>query len=136
MYEQTRDWISGHWDESITLREWWRRMSEARLSFPRWPKEWFGQDASQRDQNEILRAFGDADVLSGPTGLGVLMGAPVTMTHGTEEQKNRWLPPLADGTEGWCQLFSEPGAGSDLASSSCRAERDGEKECKQAIPLK
>ncbi|MEY2768167.1 MAG: hypothetical protein RI912_1830 [Actinomycetota bacterium] len=125
-YEETRDWIAKNWDESITLREWWRRMSDARLSFPRWPAEWFGRDASQREQNEILRAFGDADVLSGPTGLGVLMGAPVTMTHGTEEQKKRWLPPLAHGTEGWCQLFSEPGAGSDLASSSCRAERDGD----------
>lgn len=126
MYEETRDWIASHWDESITLREWWQRMADAALSFPRWPKEWFGRDASQREFNEILRAFGDADVLSGPTGLGVLMGAPVTMTYGTQEQKERWLPALATGVEGWCQLFSEPGAGSDLASSSCRAERDGD----------
>ncbi|MEY4010763.1 MAG: hypothetical protein RLZZ93_1456, partial [Actinomycetota bacterium] len=61
-YEETRDWIAKNWDESITLREWWRRMADARLSFPRWPAEWFGRDASQREQNEILRAFGDADV--------------------------------------------------------------------------
>ena len=77
-------------------------------------------------QMAAARAFGDADVLSAPTGLGVLMGAPVTMTYGTQDQKKRWLPSLADGTEGWCQLFSEPGAGSDLAGVSCRAERDGD----------
>lgn len=126
MYDETRDWINANWAEAITLREWWARMLGARLSFPRWPSEWFGRDCSQRDQNEIARAFGDAGVLSAPTGLGVLMGAPVTMTYGTQEQKQRWLPSLADGTEGWCQLFSEPGAGSDLASVSCRAERDGD----------
>ena len=126
MYDETRDWIAANWDESITLREWWARMLAARLSFPRWPTEWFGRDCSQRDQNDIARAFGDADVLSAPTGLGVLMGAPVTMTYGTQDQKKRWLPSLADGTEGWCQLFSEPGAGSDLAGVSCRAERDGD----------
>ena len=87
MYDETRDWITANWDESITLREWWARMLAARLSFPRWPTEWFGRDCSQRDQNDIARAFGDADVLSSPTGLGVLMGAPVTMTYGTQDQK-------------------------------------------------
>ena len=126
MYADARDWISDNWDENLTLREWWQLMNEARLSFPRWPTEWFGRDASQSDQSAILKAFSDAGVIGAPTGLGVLMGAPVTMTFGTAEQQQRWLPSLATGVEGWCQLFSEPGAGSDLASVSCRAERDGD----------
>ncbi len=126
MYQETRDWITANWDEEITLREWWARMNDARLSFPRWPTEWFGRNASQSDQSSILKAFSDADVIGAPTGLGVLMGAPVTMTYGTPEQQQRWMPALATGVEGWCQLFSEPGAGSDLASASCRAERDGD----------
>ena len=126
MYQETRDWITANWDEEITLREWWARMNDARLSFPRWPTEWFGRNASQSDQSAILKAFSDADVIGAPTGLGVLMGAPVTMTYGTPEQQQRWMPALATGVEGWCQLFSEPGAGSDLASASCRAERDGD----------
>ena len=126
MYQFTLGWIEENWDDSLTLRQWWQLMSDARLSFPRWPSAWFGRDCTESEQNDIARAFADKGVLGPPTGLGVLMGAPVTMTFGTEEQKQRWLPSLADGTEGWCQLFSEPGAGSDLASVSCRAERDGD----------
>jgi alkylation response protein AidB-like acyl-CoA dehydrogenase len=126
MYQFTLDWIEENWDDSLTLRQWWQLMNDAQLSFPRWPSAWFGRDCSEAEQNDIARAFADKKVLGPPTGLGVLMGAPVTMTFGTEEQKQRWLPSLANGTEGWCQLFSEPGAGSDLASVSCRAERDGD----------
>ena len=126
MYQDTRNWIDENWVDTLTLRQWWILMNDARLSFPRWPAAWFGRDASTAEQNDIARAFADAGVLGPPTGLGVLMGAPVTMTFGTEEQKQRWLPSLATGVEGWCQLFSEPGAGSDLASVSCRAERDGD----------
>lgn len=126
MYQETRTWIESNWDDSLTLREWWSLMNEARLSFPRWPSAWFGRDASKSEQNDIARAFADTGVIGAPSGLGVLMGAPVTMTFGTDEQKQRWLPALATGTEGWCQLFSEPGAGSDLASVSCRADKDGD----------
>lgn len=126
MYQSTLDWIEENWNDSLTLRQWWQLMSDARLSFPRWPSAWFGRDCTKTQQNDIARAFAHRAVIGAPTGLGVLMGAPVTMTFGTEEQKQRWLPSLANGTEGWCQLFSEPGAGSDLASVSCRAERDGD----------
>lgn len=126
MYQSTLDWIEENWNDSLTLRQWWQMMSDARLSFPRWPGAWFGRDCTEKEQNDIARAFAKRAVIGAPSGLGVLMGAPVTMTFGTEEQKQRWLPSLANGTEGWCQLFSEPGAGSDLASVSCRAERDGD----------
>ncbi len=58
--------------------------------------------------------------------IGYGMGAPTVLEHGTEEQKRRWLRPLFTGEEVWCQLFSEPGAGSDVAGLSARAIRDGD----------
>ena len=125
-YDETRAWITENWDVALTLRQWWQRMDAARLSFPAWPVEHHGQGASKEVRDAIGRAFDDAGVLGGPTGLGVLMGAPVVFTLGNQEQQQRMIPPLATGVEGWCQLFSEPGAGSDLASASCRAEQDGD----------
>jgi alkylation response protein AidB-like acyl-CoA dehydrogenase len=58
--------------------------------------------------------------------LGIGMGAPVLLAHGTEEQQRRWLRPMFTCEEIWCQMFSEPGAGSDVAALSCKAVRDGD----------
>ncbi|MEE9299489.1 MAG: acyl-CoA dehydrogenase family protein, partial [Acidimicrobiia bacterium] len=58
--------------------------------------------------------------------LGVGMGAHVVLAHGTEEQQRRWLRPMFTSEEIWCQMFSEPGAGSDVAALACKAERDGD----------
>jgi hypothetical protein len=66
MYQETRDWITANWDEEITLREWWARMNDARLSFPRWPTEWFGRNASQSDRGGgAWNGRCDCDVLIG-----------------------------------------------------------------------
>ena len=79
----------------------------------------------QRVINERLGAAGAPPAMArNPIGHG--MGAPTVVTHGSEEQKKRYLRPLFTGDEVWCQLFSEPGAGSDVASLASRAVRDGD----------
>ncbi|MGI8662669.1 MAG: acyl-CoA dehydrogenase family protein [Acidimicrobiales bacterium] len=75
-------------------------------------------------QDRIARAGGPHPYGRNPIGYG--MGAPTVVTHGSEQQKLRYLRPLFTGEEVWCQLFSEPGAGSDVASLGTRAVRDGE----------
>jgi alkylation response protein AidB-like acyl-CoA dehydrogenase len=85
------------------------------------------------DAPRALQSVVDADLAAagGPTndprriGIGLGMAAPTILTHGTEEQQQRWLRPLWTGEEVWCQLFSEPGAGSDLAALGTRAVPDG-----------
>jgi len=102
-----------------------RRLAAAGYAAPHWPRPW-GLDASPVQQlaiDEELRAA-KAPRPMNPIGIG--WAGPTLLVAGTEEQRERWIPGILDGSELWCQLFSEPGAGSDLASLATRAERDGD----------
>jgi alkylation response protein AidB-like acyl-CoA dehydrogenase len=118
--------VAHQWHLDITVREWWKRLAMAGFAFPTWPTGLGGRCTDTAAAMDIWRALGRANVIAPPPGLGTLMGGPIVATYGTPEQQARLLPPLATGTEGWCQLFSEPGAGSDLAAVATKAELDGE----------
>jgi alkylation response protein AidB-like acyl-CoA dehydrogenase len=124
--DEFRSWLHENWDEDPTLREWWRLLASAGWAFPAWPRGRGGRDASGDVTRLVGHALAEVGAVGPPGGLGQMMGGPVVIEHGTDEQKDRWLLPLASGLESWCQLFSEPGAGSDLASLQTRAERDGD----------
>ncbi len=108
------------------LREWQRRLHEAGLVNVAWPTEHGGRGATLGEQmvveQELARA--GAPELIGVVGLGVV--GPSIVAHGTAEQKRRWLPKILSGEEIWCQGFSEPGAGSDLAALRTVAEDRGD----------
>jgi len=91
-----------------------------------WPTEYGGRGAGLMEQVIWGQESAAFDVPTPIFMIGINMGGPTVIAHGTEEQKRRWLPPLRSGEEIWCQLFSEPGAGSDLASLRTSAERDGD----------
>ena len=94
---------------------------------PTWPVEYGGRGASPDESALIARElarFEQPDLYPYLVGLGVV--APTLLTEATPEQRQRWLPRIKSGEQIWCQLFSEPGAGSDLANVSTRAERDGD----------
>ena len=106
---------------------WQRKLFEAGYAGINWPKEFGGRDASLTEQlvyyEEIARARAP---YVGVNFVGLLHGGPTLMAEGTPEQKERHIGPIIRGEQVWCQGFSEPGAGSDLASLSTRAELDGD----------
>ena len=124
--EEAEAWVAEAWSPDLTLREWWGRLAEAGYAFPAWPKGRGGLGVSGGEARQIGEVLAAAGAVGAPGGLGQMMGGPVVLEHGTEEQQDRWVGRLAAGLESWCQLFSEPGAGSDLASLSTRAVRDGD----------
>ena len=94
---------------------------------PAWPVEHGGADLGPEDVRVVQRALGAYAVPDlYPFAVGLALVGPTLLVHGTPEQQARWLAPIARGDEIWCQLFSEPDAGSDLAGLTTRAERDGE----------
>lgn len=105
---------------------WLERMAEKGWTVPTWPKE-YGGAALERDEYQVLveelQAIGARTPL---TGRGVNYIGPTILEYGTEEQKQRWLPLCARGDGAWAMGYSEPGAGSDLASLACRAVREGD----------
>ncbi|MFZ1489011.1 MAG: acyl-CoA dehydrogenase family protein [Ilumatobacteraceae bacterium] len=119
-------WVADNWRLDITLREWWQRLSAAGLAFPMWPEGLGGRGWTKAQAREVLEVLGAAGVIGPPTGIAVNMGVATVLRHGTPDQQRRFVPPVANGTRAWCQLFSEPGVGSDLAAVATRAERDGD----------
>jgi alkylation response protein AidB-like acyl-CoA dehydrogenase len=107
-------------------REWQRRLYDAGWAAPAWPTEYGGRGASQSESAIYFEELGRARVPFAANTLGLLLGGPTLMVWGTPEQKERYLPPILSGEEIWCQGFSEPDAGSDLASLKTKAVKDGD----------
>lgn len=119
-------WVRATWDLDMTLRTWWRLLADAGWASPSWADEFGGRRATVAQSHVVLEALGGAGVIGPPSGIAVDMGVPTVFAHGTLEQQRRVVPSVVHGTASWCQLFSEPGAGSDLAAVATHAERDGD----------
>jgi alkylation response protein AidB-like acyl-CoA dehydrogenase len=107
-------------------RDWQRRLYDAGWAAPAWPAEYGGRGASLSESAIYFEELGRARVPLPANILGLLLGGPTLMVWGSDEQKERYLTPILSAEEIWCQGFSEPDAGSDLASLKTRAVRDGE----------
>ena len=119
-------WLDENWDPDLTVREWWARLAAGNWAHPAQPAEAGGRGYSRNLMAAVNTTMADATVLGPPMGLGYMLAAPTVAVHGTPEQVDRLVPPILDGSVGWCQLFSEPGAGSDLAGLQTKAVRDGD----------
>ena len=116
---ELRAWLAEHPEPSGA------EFAAAGLVAPQWPAPW-GRDADVEYQLLIAEELARANVAPPLNPIGIGWAGPTIIYAGTLEQQARWLPRLLSGEEIWCQLFSEPGAGSDLAALSTRAHRDGD----------
>lgn len=108
------------------LRRWNRTLADAGYAAISWPEEYGGRGASVLEQVVFAEEMDRARAPGTLNPLGISNIAPAIMEHGTEAQKRRFLPAMLRGDDIWCQGFSEPEAGSDLASLRCSAVRDGD----------
>jgi alkylation response protein AidB-like acyl-CoA dehydrogenase len=102
-------------------RAWQAKLARDRWVGIHWPREYGGRGASPVQVAIFNMEYARSRALQPVNRNGINLVGPTLLAHGTEEQKRRWLPPILDAREIWCQLFSEPGAGSDLAGLSTRA---------------
>jgi alkylation response protein AidB-like acyl-CoA dehydrogenase len=126
LWDEVHAWLDRHWDPDLTVDEWWRVVAAAGWTAPHFAVEHSGRGLPRRSPAVVRSAFADHGALRPPGGLGLTMAAPTILTQGTPDQVARLVTPILEGQAGWCQLFSEPGAGSDLAGVTTRAERDGD----------
>jgi alkylation response protein AidB-like acyl-CoA dehydrogenase len=140
--EEVRSWIAANldrtWGDALrdpamgehelieVRRNWQRKLNAAGYLGMRWPKEWGGRGATGVEEAILAEELANADAPEVPNSLGLTLCAPALIHHGTEEQRRRYIPAMLNADEIWCQGFSEPGAGSDLASLRCRAELQGD----------
>ncbi len=123
--DRTREAAAGY-DDIELRREWQRRVHEAGFAGVSWPRELGGQGGTLMQEvivNQEMAAARAPDMLNV---IGLYMAGPTILAHGTPEQKLRHIPPLLRADEIWCQGFSEPNSGSDLASLRTRAVIDGD----------
>jgi alkylation response protein AidB-like acyl-CoA dehydrogenase len=134
--EKARSWLEANRDQAPprsgssedmsyinSRRAWQRKLAEAGLAGVTWPREVGGQGLGPIEQVTVNQEISRADVPGILDVIGIGMLGPCLIAHGTEEQKNRHLGPMLHGDEVWCQLFSEPAAGSDLAAVQTRARQ-------------
>jgi alkylation response protein AidB-like acyl-CoA dehydrogenase len=124
--DEVRAWLDDNWDPDLSVDEWWCIVADAGWTVPHFEVDEGGRGLSRRSATIVRSAFLAYGALRPPGGLGLTMAAPTILTQGTPEQIERLVPPMLRGQVGWCQLFSEPGAGSDLAGLTTRARRDGD----------
>ena len=125
---EVRDFLAAHDPASTDRLEFLRARFDAGLAWVHYPAGLGGQGLSRELQPVVDAEFAAAGAPTNSperNGIGLGMAAPTILAYGNDEQQHRWLRPLWTGEEIWCQLFSEPGAGSDLAGLATRAVRDG-----------
>jgi alkylation response protein AidB-like acyl-CoA dehydrogenase len=119
-------WIENNWDPELPLARWRELLADSGWACPTWPAHWCGRSLTPELDRVVTTELKRAVVPGPPEGVGMMLVAPVLLEHGSDELKQQYIRRTVTGEITWCQLFSEPGAGSDLAGLQSRAVRDGD----------
>jgi alkylation response protein AidB-like acyl-CoA dehydrogenase len=124
--ERARTWLERNWDPDLSLVEWRLRLIDSGWAVPSWPEQWCGHGLPGWADEIVRKEIHRTGAVGLPVGPGLNLAAPVILAHGNDDLRGRFIRPTLTGELTWCQLFSEPGAGSDLAGLTTRAELDGD----------
>ena len=125
--EEARAWLEANWDPNLTLIAWRNMLIDSGWGMPGWPKDWYGRELPVGLVPVVEEEFKRIGAV-GVARMGIRMLAAATiLEHGTDMHKKKFLRRILTGEDTWCQLFSEPGSGSDLAGATTRAELKGNK---------
>ncbi len=119
-------WFNDAWDPDLSLLEWRERLVASGWAAPSWTEDWFGRGLPAWSDRTAHSAIRQAGGVATPLGGGVGLAAPTMYDHASDDLKRKYLRKTLTGELTWCQLFSEPGAGSDLAGLQATAQRDGD----------
>ncbi|CAN0105426.1 unnamed protein product [Phaeothamnion confervicola] len=123
---EVRAWLQQHWDIQRSLVAWRNLLADSGWGMPHWPRAWYGRDLPVALLPIVEEEF-EACGAVGVARIGIrLLAAATLLEHGSDSHKSRFLRRILTGEDSWCQLFSEPGSGSDLAGATTRADQDGE----------
>jgi alkylation response protein AidB-like acyl-CoA dehydrogenase len=124
--EEVRAFVATTFDPEMSLLEWRRALHAAGFAAPTWPVRFGGLDATAAQGAAIAATLRECAVPGAPDSVAMSLAAPTLLAHDSDELCERYLERCATGEDVWCQLFSEPDAGSDLASLTTRATLDGD----------
>jgi alkylation response protein AidB-like acyl-CoA dehydrogenase len=119
-------WLEANWDPNASLTDWRNKLVDSGWAMPSWPERWYGRDLSPALASAVADEFAAAGAVGVASGGPGRLAAVTILEHGTDAQKDKYLRRILTGEDMWCQLFSEPGSGSDLAGATTRADRDGD----------
>ena len=123
---ETRAWLQANWDTELGLVEWRNKLADSGWGMPTWPEAWYGRALPHELGAVVEEEFQRIGAI-GVARAGIrMLAASTLLEHGNQMHKQKFLRRILTGEDTWCQLFSEPGSGSDLAGASTRADlKDG-----------
>jgi alkylation response protein AidB-like acyl-CoA dehydrogenase len=123
---EVQAWLKDNWDPEMSLIAWRSKLADSGWGMPQWPKEWYGRGLPHGLARVVEEEFANVGAVSVAKSGVRLLAAATLLEHGSDLQKKKLLRRILTGEDTWCQFFSEPGSGSDLAGATTRADLQGD----------